>query len=314
MKQKIKTGIILTSVAVATLHVINRCVNAAAIVKNLLSNNGGHFFEWRFGKVFYTKTGSGSPILLIHDLSPYASSFEWKDMVVKLAKDHTVYCVDLLGCGRSDKPNLTYTNYFYVQLINDFIEQVIGEKTDVAVTGFSSSFVVMACNSNPELFDKIIMVNPERISSLKSVPRKNSKVIKFIMDLPIIGTAIYNMFVSRDNLEYLFMEKYFYNPFLVSKKMLHVYYEAAHLGESGGKYLLSSLHGFYVNVNLEKALSEINNSIVILEGNKVASGKEIVDNYLKINASIEADYLENVKLYPQLENPEQLYEHMRVYL
>ena len=314
MKQKFKTGIIMTTVAIGLLHIINRCVSAAAIVKNLLAKDKGNYYDWRFGKVYYTKTGNGSPLLLIHDLSPYASSYEWNAVIKSLSKNHTVYCMDLLGCGRSEKPNLTYTNYFYVQLVNDFIEHVICEKSDVAATGFSSSFAVMACYSNPELFNKIILINPESISALHNVPSGRSKSIKFIMDLPIIGTAVYNMYMRRENLEYLFTEKYFYNPFLVTKKMLDIYYESSHLNESGGKYLLSSLQGFYVNANITKALKEINNSIFIIEGNQISGAEEIVNNYLKLNPSIESEYIADTKRYPQLENPEMLLELMNIFL
>ena len=67
-------------------------------------------------------------------------------MMKKLEKTNTVYTIDLLGCGRSDKPNITYTNYLYVQLIDNFIKDVIKEKTDVVATGSSVSFTVMACN------------------------------------------------------------------------------------------------------------------------------------------------------------------------
>ena len=43
---------------------------------------------------------------LIHDLDPTASSYEWKAVTKKLAENHTVYAIDLLGCGRSEKPNM----------------------------------------------------------------------------------------------------------------------------------------------------------------------------------------------------------------
>ena len=35
MKQKIKTGILMTALAVGSLHIVNRCAQALATVKNL---------------------------------------------------------------------------------------------------------------------------------------------------------------------------------------------------------------------------------------------------------------------------------------
>ena len=106
-------------------------------------------------------------------------------MMKKLEKTNTVYPIDLLGCGRSDKPNITYTNYLYVQLIDNFIKDVIKEKTDVVATGSSVSFTVMACNMEKNLFKKIILINPEEMSVLNRTPDKKKNVAKFLLDLLI---------------------------------------------------------------------------------------------------------------------------------
>ena len=313
MKQKIKTGIFMTALAVGSLHIINRFAQSFATVKNLLDKHKGNFYDWRFGQIYYTKTGTGSPLLLVHDLAPAASSYEWNLLLKDLSANHTVYCIDLLGCGRSDKPNLTYTNYFYVQLINDFIEHVIQKKTDIIATGLSSSFVLMACYSNPDIFNKIMMINPESISSLKHTPSKRSKIIKFIMDLPVVGTSVYNMQMRRENIEYLFTENYFYNPFSVSKKMLDVYHESAHLDECGGKYLLSSLDGFYLNADISRALHEINHSLFILGGRKTDERQKTAEGYVCLNSAAEYDFIENTEKYPQMENPQAVMEYVELF-
>lgn len=304
MRKKIKTSIFMTSIAILILHIINYCIRTAAVAKNLLFKNTGHIFEWRFGKVFYFKTGSGSPVLLLHDLTPCSSSVEWQDIIDKLSKDHTVYCIDLPGCGRSDKSNITYTNFLYVQFLSDFVNNIIGKPTDIIATGFSSSFALTACNYNPDLFGKIIMVNPEQISKFCTVPETYSKIINLFINLPIIGTFIYHIYVSRENIEYNFTENYFYNPFLVKKKLLHSYYEAAHTQESKGKYLLSSLHGGYMNVDIRRALKNTDKQLYIMSSKKIAENRALVNEYLQYNDTIQILWMDDVKKYPQLENPE----------
>ena len=138
-KHKFLTFAALMTGATVTVHLINRTVAAAAQLKQMLHIFDDNYFEWRFGNIYYTKKGTGSPILLIHDALPGASGYEWSKIEDELAVDHTVYTVDLLGCGRSDKPSITYTNFVYVQMICDFIRKIIGEKTDVIASGFSSS-------------------------------------------------------------------------------------------------------------------------------------------------------------------------------
>lgn len=40
--------------------------------------SGGKYYHWKYGNIYYTKSGKGKPVLLIHDLDPTASSYEWK--------------------------------------------------------------------------------------------------------------------------------------------------------------------------------------------------------------------------------------------
>ena len=103
-KHKLLTAGILLSLATGIIYVINRIVFATATLKNLLKSSADNYYEWRFGKIYYRKKGHGTPVLLIHDLNVYSSAYEWNKVIDELAKTHTVYAVDLLGCGRSEKP------------------------------------------------------------------------------------------------------------------------------------------------------------------------------------------------------------------
>lgn len=313
MKHDFKTPLLLSGISLGVLHTMNRCISAVATVHGLLNKHNGTYYEWRFGNVFYTKSGSGSPLLLLHDASPISSSYEWKELIQKLSADHTVYALDLLGCGRSGKPNLTYTNFLYVQMISDFVKNVIGGKTDVVASGLTGSFVVMACHTNSELFNKIMLINPESPEKLSRVPGHRSKIRKLILDLPIVGTAVYHLLCRRENIAYIFTERYFKNPFKAQKKYMDLYYESAHLSYNGGKYLLSSINGMYLNINIVKALSEINHSIFIVLGESKQDAKAIGAEYTKINPSIEAEFIRSAKQLPQLETPEALYEDMRIF-
>lgn len=314
MKHKFRNALILTSLGVGCLHVINKCIISAATVKNLLPNHPGKYFDWRYGRIFYRKTGSGSPLLLIHDLTPSSSSYEWNLLEQQLAKDYTVYSVDLLGCGRSDKPDITYTNYLYVQMISDFVEKVIKKRTHVAATGLSGSFVIMACNNNEDIFDKIFLINPENLQKLNQIPDPKSRIAKALLNCPLIGTTLYHILNNRSNIEYDFTEKYFFNPFRVSKRQVDIYHECAHRKDSKGKYLYSSIVGKFVNINISNALKKIDNSVFIIGGSGVDQISSILTSYVELNPAIETITIEQTKYLPQLECPEKVYQAMKIFL
>lgn len=313
-KHKLLTTSILFALATGIIYVINRLVFATAVLKNLLKSSADNYYNWRFGKVYYKKKGHGSPVLLIHDLTVYSSAYEWNKVVNELAETHTVYAIDLLGCGRSEKPRITYTNYLYVQLIADFIKNIIGEKADVIASGYSGSFTVLASYTNPEFINKIILINPPSLASLNKVPSKRSKLYKFILEFPIFGTLIYNIKTCQSNIQLLFTEKYLYNPFSVTPEMVDTYYEAAHKSLSNSKFLLSSLVAGYTNNNITHALKEINQSVTILYCEGETDSEKIAESYTTCNPAIESCMLKHAKHLPQLETPGKFLEILNIYL
>lgn len=314
MKKNIKHFFVLTALATGTVHLVNRFVDMTAEMKNILKSQNGEYFDWKNGKVFYTKRGSGSPILLIHELNPIASSYEWCRIVKKLEKNHTVYTLDLLGCGRSDKPYLTYTNYLYVQLITDFIHNVIGEKPDVITTNNAVSFAVLAQNMNKNLINRIVAINPPAVGSFERTPDKFSTVKKTLLELPIIGTFIYNVKTHENYIAKELRETYFCKPQLVSSKMLDAYYEAAHMQRGRGKYLMASIEGHYTDNAIGHALKKLETPLYIVESRSIPNAVAIADSYEKKNSLIETAYISNAGLVPQLEVPDKLLSIINMFL
>ena len=68
--QRLLTISILTSMTGAGIFAINKLINASAVIRNALHNKSQYFYDWKFGRIHYTIEGSGSPLLLLHDLSP----------------------------------------------------------------------------------------------------------------------------------------------------------------------------------------------------------------------------------------------------
>ena len=314
MKKNLRQFALLTTFATAAIHIINRFISNTAEVKNVLSASKGQFYNWKNGSVFYTKRGTGSPILLVHSLDPICCGKEWTNLIKKLEKDHTVYTIDLLGCGRSDKPFLTYTNFLYVQLITDFIKDIIGEKTTVIASNRSLSFVVLAHNNNKDIINKIIGINPPELESLKINPDKYAGTRKFLLELPVIGTFIYHLFISNANITKIFQERFYAKPQLVSTKLIDAFYEGAHKNNSGGKYLMASIEGHYTDNSINHALEKLDIPLYLIQSRYGNHFVKKVDAYCNINSSIEAAYISNTKELPHLEATGKLFEIVTMFL
>ncbi|WP_276856062.1 alpha/beta fold hydrolase [Enterocloster lavalensis] len=311
-RNKLLTLLILSAGAATATALINKAVKISATSKNVLSDPESLCYKWRLGNIHYTKAGTGKPLLLVHDLTPSSSGYEWTAIAGRLAETYTVYTIDLLGCGRSEKPNLTYTNYLYVQLISDFIKSEIGHRTDVIATGASAALAVMACGNSPELFDRLMFINPDSLLACSQVSGRHAKLYKFMLDLPIAGTLLYHIATSRKSLTEELKATCFYNPYMVRTSMLDAYHEAAHLGESP-KSVYSSVRCHYTKCNIVNALKKIDNSIYLLGGDGEESIQERFDEYKEINPIIEYSLIANTKHLPQLEKPGEVLKAIQTY-
>lgn len=307
----IKTLFKTSLLSVGALHCINKIIDSNTSADNS-TRTSGKFYHWKHGNIFYRVNGQGKPVLLIHDLTVFSSSYEWSKMIGYLAEKHTVYTIDLIGCGRSDKPPIIYTNYYYTQLIRDFVNEIIKEKTDVAASGLSASFVMMANMVDEDLFDNIVLLNPSDIRALKKTPDRNSKAVIKLFRLPVIGKTLYYMAVNKDNTEYLLTEKLFYCPFKLNPSMIKSFYAAAHTDHGNGKMLFASLKGYYLNMDISKAVANAKNRIILICGSKIENREEIEASYLRLNKNIISFSVPKAKYLPHLEVPEQMRELLRV--
>ena len=301
--EHVKTLAKLNALALGIMHVSNKYVTSVAAGKNMLKPGGGKYYKWKHGEILYHIYGEGRPLILLHDLLPASSSYEWNEVIDDLSENYTVYTVDLPGCGRSAKKNMTYTNYFYVLFLTSFIKDVVKKKCTIIANGYSSSFAIMTAFAHENLIDRIIAVNPKSINELKRLPDSKSKAASTLVSLPVIGTAVYNINESRENIDLSFTEKYLYNPFRSKARFVDAFYEGAHFHEGNGKYLLASIQGRMMTVDISDALKSVGEKITILYGDKTENAEAVIAGYQKQCPSITAKAVADTRLVPHMERP-----------
>jgi len=309
-----KLGLVagVCTATLTTAHIINKIIFKTATSKGITNKRFYSTYPWKFGEISYSVTGEGKPLLLVHDLSAFSSSYEWDNVVDELSKKHTVYTIDLLGCGKSEKPNLTYTTYMYTQLLCDFINNVIKEKTDVIATNTSAPMVIASAFNYKDIFNKIILVSPESIKTAMLSPNNRSKITRVILETPIIGTLVYNICTTKANIN----NKLAANVFAkgeVANDYLEAYYENSHLGGASSKHLFTSEQCRFTTVAIARLLAAIDNCIYIISG-ELDNNHCVVDEYVNINNAIETYEIPNSKKLPQVEEPEEFVQQVEIFL
>ena len=94
----------------------------------------GTYWNWRGHTIYYVRAGEQypkrPPLLLVHGFG--ASTDHWRKNIEGLSKDFQVWAIDLLGFGRSSKPNIPYSGDLWRDQLHEFIQQVIGQPVVLA--------------------------------------------------------------------------------------------------------------------------------------------------------------------------------------
>jgi haloalkane dehalogenase len=87
-------------------------------------------------KMHYIEEGIGDPILFLHGMP--TSSYLWRNIIPFVAPLGRCIAVDLIGMGKSDKPEIAYTIEDHIKYIEKFIEVMKLKRITFVMHGWGS--------------------------------------------------------------------------------------------------------------------------------------------------------------------------------
>lgn len=128
--------------------------------------------------IHYSVQGEGTPIVLVHGFS--ASHHDWDNLIpVLVAKNFETYAIDLLGHGKSEKPNNPELyNINYIDGIFSEWIQALSLKQKPILLGLSLGgyLILEYASHHPEKGQPIILVNP--LFTDKQLPNYHLKAVR----------------------------------------------------------------------------------------------------------------------------------------
>lgn len=160
---------------------------------------------WRGWQTRYTylraaQPGSATPLILLHGFG--ASIGHWRHNLEVLAEHHTVYALDMLGFGASEKAVASYGTNLWVEQVYDFWKTFI--QTPVVLVGNSiGSLVCMAAAAaHPEMVAGIVMISlPDLSMEEEALPKPLRPLVgnlKRLILSPLLLKALFPL-VRRPN-------------------------------------------------------------------------------------------------------------------
>ena len=174
------------------------------------AGKNSHFISLDGRTIHYTVQGSGPAVVLVHGFG--GSTVAWDKLIPYLVPHYTVYALDLLGFGLSDKPvDASYTLPAQADIVCALINALKLDKVSLVGHSMGGVIVADAARKLPGKISRLVLIEP---GFYFTGPPAFLKYLFFPFD-----RAMAKMFYSRTGREKSLAASY-YDRSLVTPEML----------------------------------------------------------------------------------------------
>ena len=312
--QKIWKGLLAGGAGVAALAAVNTAIARRAPVPDPSTLGGeANTFQSQHGRVFYRVAGAEAapPLVFVHGVGAGASSFMWRRNFDALAGDFRVYALDLLGFGFSDKPaNVLYSADLYVELIADFLREVVSHPAHIVASSLGAAFAVHVDGEHPELTRGLVLISPTGASNLRSRPGMSGAAFYGLLHSPVLGTSFYNAIASERSIRDYARKQLFYDKRFVTKRLVAHYYAVSH--QPGAQHAIAAFLSGYLNTDIREALTRLWQRVMLVWGKQDRTNPvEQATELLRLNPHASLEIFDRCRMMPQEEHAERFNDLIR---
>ncbi|KAK1577821.1 hypothetical protein Q3G72_025116 [Acer saccharum] len=236
-------------------------------LRSLTSNERKYstrIWRWNGYLIQYTVVGHEGPaILLVHGFGAFFEHY--RDNISDIANSgNRVWAITVLGFGKSEKPNIVYTELMWAQLLRDFIVEVVGEPVHLAGNSIGGYFVAIVASLWPALVKSLVLINsagnviPEKSFIPFSNERQTSRAAW-------LGARLL-LFFLRSNLKNTVKQCYPTRMERADDWLISEMLRASH--DPGVLVVLESIFSFNLSIPLNYLLEGFEEKILIIQGMK----------------------------------------------
>ncbi|CAI9092073.1 OLC1v1027220C1 [Oldenlandia corymbosa var. corymbosa] len=219
-------------------------------------------WRWNGYLIHYTVSGEGGPaILLVHGFGAFLDHF--RDNIGQVAESgNRVWAMTLVGFGKSEKPNIVYTEIMWAKLVRDFIIEVVGEPVHLVGNSIGGYFVAIAAGLWPAIAKSVVLVN-----SAGNVTPEPS-VVQLSEDRQTSGAAWLGarllLLYLRLNIRSILKSFYPAKMERVDDQLIYEMLRASH--DPGVLVVLECIFGFDLSLPLNSLLKGFEGKILVVQG------------------------------------------------
>ncbi|KAI3971340.1 hypothetical protein MKX01_008184 [Papaver californicum] len=236
-------------------------------LKSQIYNEGIYpvrIWRWNGYVIQYTIVGREGPaILLVHGFGAFLEHFRDNAKCIADAGNR-VWAITLLGFGKSEKPNIVYTELIWAQLLRDFVVDVVGEPAHLVGNSIGAYFAAIVAGLWPALVKSVVLMNTAGsiIPSYSSIPLPEerqtsgvswlgSRILSFYLRLSV-GSIVKNCYPSHKGRA----DDWLINEMLRASN------------DPGVLVVLESIFKFNLSIPLNYLLEPFEGKVLIIQGMK----------------------------------------------
>jgi pimeloyl-ACP methyl ester carboxylesterase len=198
----------------------------------------------------------------------------------------------------------------YVELISDFIREVVGGRANVIASSLSASYVVRVADEHPELVNGLILNAPAAYDSYASRPGMAGAAFYGLLQSPVLGTSFYNVMASERSIRDYARRNLFYDYRRVTDRLVANLYASSH--QAGAQHAIAAFLSGYLNADMRPAFSRLDQPVILVWGKQdLTTPVSKADALLSLNSKAELEVFDFCRMMPEQEHPERFNELVR---
>ncbi|BAY18966.1 alpha/beta hydrolase fold protein [Nostoc sp. HK-01] len=271
---------------------------------------------WRGWQTRYTyirpsaNYNNSTPLILLHGFG--ASIGHWRHNLEVLGEYHTVYALDMLGFGASEKAPANYSIELWVEQVYEFWRAFIRQPVVLVGNSNGSLISLAAAAAHPDMVQGIVMMSlPDPSLEQEAIPavlRPIVKTIKNIVASPLVLQPVFQ-FVRQPSVLRRWASLAYANPEAITDELIEIL--AGPPQDRGSARAFSALFKAAIGVNfspsVKAVLPKLTIPMLLIWGQKDRFVPPVLaTRFAQYNNKLELLNLENVGHCPHDECPEQI--------
>jgi pimeloyl-ACP methyl ester carboxylesterase len=212
-----------------------------------------------------------------------------------------LYALDLLGFGFSDKPaTAPYSADLYVELISDFIKEVVEQPANLVSSSLSAAFAIRVADEYRDQVKRMVLISPVTSDRMTSRPGISGAAFYGLLHSPVLGKSFYNTMVSEKSIRDFALDEMYYDRRFVTSKLVSNLYSMSH--QPGAEYAVTAYLSGYLNTETRQAFSRLLQPVTLVWGKQDKNNPiENAAELLQLNPQASLVILDRCRMMPQEE-------------